>query len=201
MVRKLPLPLLFAFISIFSVSSIARTAANPHSFGGHVASGGIEFNNSSYDGDGVVQVYGFYNYAFTENISLEVGLNIGADVDDWECYEDRHDDWHCSTNNEDSLFGLGIDEVEYSNLVTAIKGVIPLTKRNGLYAKIGAQFYDYELSRYNRTLFDDSGIGSYLAVGWQYEWDMGIGMNAGFEKYNMGDLDSTVFAVGINYNF
>lgn len=199
--RKLTLSLLLVLTSTFSVGTIANTPAKQHSFGGHIASGSIEFNNVSADGDGVVQVYGFYNYAFTENLSLEVGLNIGADVDDWECYEDRHDDWHCSTNNNDSLFGLDVDQVEYSNLVTAIKGVVPLSARNSLYAKVGAQFYDYELSRHNRTLFDDNGVGLYLAAGWQYAWDMGIGMNVGLEKYDMGDLDSAAFNVGMSYRF
>lgn len=200
MSKKLSFSLL-VLTSTLSVSSIAATPANPHSFGGHVGFGGIEYKNSSYDGDGVVQVYGFYNYAFTDQLSLEVGVNIGADVDDWDCYEDRNDDWHCSTNNEQSLFGLEVDEVEYTNLVTAIKGVVPLSTRNSLYAKVGAQFYDYELNRSNRTLFDDNGVGLYLAAGWQYEWDMGIGMNVGLEKYDMGDLDSSVLNVGMSYRF
>lgn len=200
MIKKLSLTSL-ALISIFSVSSIADTLTKPHSVGGHIASGNIEFNNSSRDGDGVVQVYGFYNYAFTENMSLEAGLNVGADVDDWDCYEDKDDDWHCSTNNDHSLFGLGVDEIKYTNLVAAVKGILPLSAHNSLYAKVGAQFYDYELSRRNRTLFDDDGVGLYLAVGWQYEWDMGIGMSAGYERYDMGDLESSTVNVGINYNF
>ena len=201
MIKKLPLSLLLVLTSTLSVGSIAGTLAKPHSFGVNIASGGIEFNNSDYDGDGVAQIYGFYNYAFTDQLSLEVGLNIGADVDDWDCYEDRDDDWHCSTNKDSSLFGLNVDEVEYTNLVTAIKGVIPLSQRNSLYGKVGAQFYDYELSRHNRAVFEDNGVGLYLAAGWQYEWDMGIGMNVGLEKYDMGNLESTVLSVGINYHF
>ncbi|WP_158966586.1 outer membrane beta-barrel protein [Paraglaciecola sp. L3A3] len=199
--RKLTFLLLLAFTASLSISAFADTLTNPHSFGGHIASGGIEFNNSTADGDGVAQVYGFYNYAITENFALEVGLNIGADVDDWECYEDRHDDWHCSTNNNDSLFGLEVNEVEYSNLVAAVKGLVPVTQRNSLYAKVGAQLYNYELNRRHRTVIDDDGVGLYLAVGWQYEWDMGIGMSAGFEKFDMDDLVSTTANVGISYNF
>jgi hypothetical protein len=198
---KLPLSLLFAITSTLSAGAVANEPANPHSFGGHIAAGGIEFNNSSADGDGVVQVYGFYNYAFSERFSLEVGLNAGGDVDNWDCYEDSFDDWHCTTNHNKSLFGLGVDEIEYSNIVTAIKGVAPLTERNSLYAKVGAQFYDYEMSRNHRVRFEDDGLGLYLAVGWQYEWDMGIGMSAGFEKYDMGDLESTSANVGMSYRF
>ncbi|MDU0353986.1 outer membrane beta-barrel protein [Paraglaciecola aquimarina] len=198
--RKLQTALFVALTSMFSLHLCAQTPVKAHSFGGHIATGGIEFNDSEDDGDGVVQIYGFYNYAFTKYFALEVGLNVGADVDEWDCYEDRHDDWHCSTNNR-SLFGLGVDEVEYSNLVTAIKGVVPISQRNSLYAKVGAQFYEYELSDGSQILHDDDGTGLYLAVGWQYVWDMGIGMNAGFERYNMGDLVSTAANIGISYSF
>lgn len=199
--RKLPLLFIFALTATFSIGSIAGALDKPHSFGAQIGSGSLEFNNSSYDGDGVAHVYGFYNYAYTEHLSLEVGLNIGADVDNFECYEAGHDDWHCSINNDDSLFDLGVDEVEYSNVVAAIKGIIPLSKRNSLYGKVGAQFYDYELSRHNRILFDDSGVGLYLAAGWQYQWDMGLGMNVGFEKYDMRDLESNVLSIGMSYSF
>lgn len=199
--RKLALSLLAAITASFSVSSNADTLANPHSFGGHIAAGSIEYNNSSAEGDGVVQVYGFYNYAFTERLLLEVGLNVGSDIDEWDCYEDSFDDWHCTTNNNQSLFGLGVDEVEYSNIVVAIKGVVPISKRNSLYAKIGANYYDYELNRNHRTLSSDTGLGLYLAAGWQYEWDSGIGMNVGLEKYQMGSLDSFTSNIGISYRF
>ena len=199
--KKLSLSLLVALTSSIPVVSLAETSPKPHSFGGHIASGDIEFNGSSADGDGVVQIYGFYNYGFSERLSVELGLNLGVDHDGLDCYEDDNDDWHCSTNNNESLFDLGVDEIEYTNIVAAIKGTAPISKRNSLYAKIGAQVYDYELSRNSRVLFDDNGVGLYLAVGWQYEWDMGIGMNVGFEKYDMGDLDSNTVNVGISYSF
>lgn len=201
MIKILPLSLVISLTAVFSISSFAGPLDKPHSFGAQIGAGGLEFKNSRYDGDGVAHVYGFYNYAYTENLSLEVGLNIGADVDNFECYEDNHDDWHCSRNNNDSLFGLGVDEVEYSNLVAAVKGILPLSKRSSLYGKVGAQFYDYELSRHNRILYDDSGVGLYLAAGWQYEWDRGIGMNVGFERYDMRDLESNVLSIGMSYHF
>ena len=201
MTQKLPLIILLALGAAYPLYVSADNPSKPQSFGVQVGVGGIEFRGSSYDGDGISQVYGFYNYAFTENFIVEVGLNVGADIDDWDCYEDENDDWHCSTNNDDSLFGLDVDEVEYFNSVAAVKGVIPVAEHNSLYGKIGAHYYDYEISRRNRTVYDDTGIGLYLAAGWQYKWDMGIGMNAGIETYDMDELDSTTLNVGINYSF
>lgn len=201
MAAKISLSLLLAVTSISSLNLMANTLQKPYSFGAHIASGGAEFNDSEADGDGIVQVYGFYNYGVTQNFAIEVGLNVGVDVDEWDCYEDRHDDWHCTTANHDSLFGLGVDDVEYSNLVAAIKGVLPLNHRNSLYGKIGAQLYEYELRSNRHLLFEDDGVGLYLALGWQYEWDMGLGMSAGFERYEMDSLETTAANVGISYNF
>jgi hypothetical protein len=201
MKRKLALSLLSVITASFSVCSIANTLANPHSFGGHIAAGELEFRDSKASDNSVAQVYAFYNYALTEQFSLEAGLNIGLDIDNWDCYEDTYDDWHCTTRNNKSMFGLGVDEVEYSNIVAAVKGIVPLSKRNSLYAKLGANYYDYELSRNHRTLYSDTGLGLYVAAGWQYEWDSGIGMNVGLEKYQMGSLDSLTSNIGISYRF
>ena len=184
----------------FSTEVTQNTSSKLHSFGGPLAVGGVEYVISNNGDDGVVQLYGFYNYAFSQHFSLELGLNIGADIDDWDCYETYNDDWHCSTNN-DSLFGLDVDEVEYSNLVVAVKGTLPLSQRNSLYGKIGAHYYDYDINRNNRTIINDSDIGVYLAAGWQYRWDMGLGMNAGYEAYDMGDLETFTLNVGISYQF
>ena len=96
---------------------------------------------------------------------------------------------------------MNADEVEYSNLVVAIKGKLPLSQRNSLYAKIGAQYYDYDINRGNKTIVSDADIGLYLAAGWQYRWDMGLGMNAGYETYDMGDLTTFTLNVGISYQF
>ena len=184
---------------VFSAEVTQESPLKQHSFGVQLAAGGIEYKNSNND-EGTVQLYSYYNYAFSQNFSLELGVNFGTDVEDWECHETYNDNWHCSTNNN-SLFGLNADEVEYSNLVVAIKGLLPLSQRNSLYAKIGAQYYDYDINRGNKSIVHDSDIGLYLAAGWQYQWDMGLGMNAGYEAFDMGDLETFTLNVGINYKF
>ncbi len=102
----------------------------------------------------------------------------------------------CRDRN-DSMFNIGADELEVTNLVLAGKAAVPLLKRNSLYAKVGANFYDYEISRDDKLLLDDSD----LEAGWQYVWDFGLGMDAGDQYFDMGDLDSTSLAIGVNYQF
>ncbi len=188
-----------AFCSLSSYADETDTA-KLHTFGAQWGVGGADFGNSNTDGDGVLQLYGYYNYAFNQNLALELGLNVGADVDDWDCHQDSDDDWHCNSNNS-SLFDLDADEVTYSNFVVAIKGTFPLSKRNSLYGKIGGQSYDYEISKRDRVVIDDSGIGAFVEAGWQYRWDFGLGLNAGFQHMNMGDLDTSVLTAGVSYNF
>jgi len=200
------LPLLVVLTTIISSQAFSADMPNStefkkHSFGGHLSAGGVEYKGiDNNNDDGVVQLYGYYNYAVSQHFSLELGLNIGTDAENWDCYETDNDNWHCSTNNN-NLFGLAVDEIEYSNLVVAVKGKLPLSERNSLYGKVGAQYYDYDINRKNRTLIHDSDIGLYLAAGWQYQWDMGIGMDVGYEAIDMGDLDTYTLNIGMSYQF
>jgi len=203
-VKKFPLLVILSTTLIsqaFATDMPTNTELKKHSFGAHLSAGGAEYKNiNNNSNDGVVQIYSYYNYAVTQHFSLELGLNFGADSESWDCHETYNDNWHCSTNNN-NLFGLRLDEIEYSNLVVAVKGKLPLSERNSLYGKIGAQYYDYDINRQNHTIIHDSDIGLYLAAGWQYQWDMGIGMDVGYEAIDMGDLDTYTLNIGMSYQF
>lgn len=160
----------------------------------------MEYKGSNSDDSGVVQLYAYYNYAVNRHFSLEVGVNVGADFDKWECEKVDKNDWNCFDTDNDH-FGLGVDEIEFSNVVIAIKGTLPLSKRNSLYGKLGVQAYSYDISSDNITVVDDSGTGLYLAAGWQYRWDFGLGMNVGYEAIDMGKLDTFTLNTGISYQF
>ena len=71
----------------FSTEVAQKGSIKQHSFGGQLAAGNIEYKNINNNGDGVVQLYGFYNYALNQNFAIELGLNIGTDIDNWQCYE------------------------------------------------------------------------------------------------------------------
>jgi len=85
--------------------------------------------------------------------------------------------------------------------VIAAKGQYSLTQRNSLYAKIGVQFYDYDISNDNEKLKSDDGAGLFLAAGWQYQWDNGFALNAGLQSMKMGDLKIAGSTLGMSYQF
>ncbi len=174
--------------------------AKQHTFGLSSSVGGAKYKGSSEDGDGVAHLYGFYNFNINNNFSFETGLIAGADADDWRCEEVEDDEWECRSDN-DPIFNLQADELTYASLVVAIKGKLELTTRNSLYAKVGGQFYDYEFQRDDQKLEGEDGFGAFLEAGWQYQWDSGWQINAGYQYADMGDLEISALNLGVSYSF
>ncbi|MEP1740791.1 MAG: porin family protein [Kangiellaceae bacterium] len=175
-------------------------SSKQHTFGLSAAAGGAEYKGSSADGDGVAHLYGYYNFNINKNFSFEAGLIAGTDADDWRCEEVEDDEWECRSDN-DPIFNLQADELTYGSLVVAMKGKLELTARNSLYAKVGGQFYDYEFQRDNQKLESEDGFGAFLEAGWQYQWDSGWGINAGYQYVDMGDLEISTLNFGASYSF
>lgn len=142
----------------------------------------------------------FYNYQALEHFSVEVAYNAAIELDSWECEEKYDDKWTCDTNNK-PMFGLLATEFELDGFVVAIKGQIPISQRNSLYGKLGAQYYDYSFSRNGYTVESEYGTGVLFEAGWQYQWDMGIGMNVGLRYQDLGDLTLKSQNIGISYAF
>lgn len=172
-----------------------------HSVGLTLSGGAAEYKSSSKDGDGIAELYAHYNYAFSPQVSLELGVASAVDIDDWKCKEQKDQDkWVCS-KQEQSLFGTGADKLTYTNAVAAIKGYLPLTDRQGIYAKLGAQYYDYELKRGAHRFDSESGIGALASAGWQYRWNTGLGLDVGLTYKKMAALKVLNTGVGISYSF
>ena len=189
-----------SLLSLSLLSTYSNAQDQQHSVGivAGVASG--EYKNSTQDGDGFAQAYLFYNYQALEHFSVELAYNTAAELDNWQCEEKHNDSWTCNENNK-IMFALLANEFELNGFVVAIKGHAPISQRNSLYAKLGAQYYDYEFSRNNNHLEGENGIGVLFEAGWQYQWDMGIGMNVGLRYQDMGDLTLKSQNVGISYTF
>jgi len=171
-----------------------------HTFGVQVGGAGLDYKGDDTDGDGVAQSYLYYNYQFMPNFALEVGLLAGEEIEDWDCFKDVNDDWECF-NDDDDRFDLLADDFEFSAVVFAVKASLPISQRNSLYAKVGGQFYDYELAFNRRKIADESGTGLILEAGWNYRWDFGLGLNAGLQYNHMGDAELHSFNVGVSYQF
>lgn len=182
--------------------SISTTALaeikSPHSVGLQLGGGSMEYKDKK--GEGLGTSYLYYNYQFAPFYSLEVGLLGGADAD-WDCKK-ISDKWECySDNDRKDTFELAADNLELGALVVAIKTDLSLSKRNKIYGKAGLSYYNYELDLDFVQIADEDGVGFMLEAGWEYRWDMGIGMNVALQHHKMSDLKSNTFNVGISYAF
>ncbi len=191
--------LLSGAIVALTLSTTTYADTKPlHSFGIQLGGGNMEYKGKEAEGFG--SSYLFYNYQLAPFYSLEVGLLGGSDTD-WDCRENSGD-WDCySDNNKDDLFELNADDLKLSALVFAIKSDLSLSKRNKLYGKVGLSYFDYDIELHSKTIADEDGVGYMLEAGWEYRWDMGIGMNVGFQYHKMTDLKSNTLNLGISYAF
>jgi len=189
-------PLLLATVVSFSVNA---EVDKPHSVGLEFSGGGIDYKGKDTDGTGVGQSYLYYNYQFLPHYYLEVGLVRAEDVDDWKCENEADSGWRCREGSNN--FSLAVDNYKQDSLILALKTDLSLSKRNSLYAKAGAEFYEYELSLDHNKLSDESGVGLFVEAGWQYQWDNGMGINAGVQHHDLGDLERTNATFGVSYSF
>ena len=190
-----------SLLSLSLISTAAYCEKSKHTVGLVAGIANGEYKSSSQDGDGFVQSYLYYNYQIVDNFSVEVGYNSATEYDGWDCTEDEDDDWTCRWTDDNKIFNMDSDNFELDGFVAAIKGNLPLSQRNSLYGKIGAQYYDYEFAGNGHYIEGDSGTGLFLEAGWQYVWDLGIGMNVGVRYQDMGDLTLASSNVGISYTF
>jgi len=189
-----------SLLSLSLLSTYSYAQDRQHSIGLVTGAASGEYKNSSQDGDGFAQAYLFYNYQVLENFSVELAYNTAVELDSWECEETSDDRWSCGTNDK-PMFGLLANEMELDGFVVAIKGQAPLSKNNSLYAKVGAQYYDYKFSRNDHFVEGETGTGVFFEAGWQYRWNCGIGMNVGLRYQEMGELTLKSPNVGISYSF
>ena len=172
---------------------------NPHSVGLQWGGGGLEYKNKDTDGEGVAQSYLYYNYQFVPHFYAEIGVMGGNDID-WECDTDSQGNRDCYSDNNNKI-ELDMDNFDFGAVVVALKTDLVLSKRNSLYAKVGAMFYDYQFDMNRNQVVDEDGTGLLIEGGWQYRWDNGWGINASFQNQNMDDLKISTFNMGVSFAF
>ncbi|MEI5640725.1 MULTISPECIES: outer membrane beta-barrel protein [unclassified Pseudoalteromonas] len=183
-----------------SLSGQAKQNNELHRLGVDFSAASASYRGSSLDGDGVGQAYLYYNYQVMPKLTFELGYTNGADLDDWHCKDDNDRQFTCNQNNK-SLFGLGADELEYANVTFAAKSYYPVTENSYLYGKLGLTYFGYKFFRDGNKLGHDNGIGYVLEAGWQYDWNNGMAVNAGYRHQGMQDLDISGFTLGVSYRF
>lgn len=188
--------LALSFVSSVSADDIKTT----HSVGLQWGGGGLEYKGKDTDDQGVGQSYLYYNYQFMHGIYAEVGISGAEDIEDWDCEKDSSGKIECF-NDDTNHFEIDADDFDFGSIVIALKADLKLTKRNTLYAKAGAELYDYKFELERKEIVDEDGVGFMLETGWQYRWDGGIGINAAFQYHDLGDLEMNTFNVGVSYAF
>jgi hypothetical protein len=196
-------------LSLSLLSTAAYSEENKHTVGLTAGIANGEYKGSHHDGDGIAQAYLFYNYQAFDNISFEVAYTSANEIDDWDWDCERVSSRRVSCGYDDGdapLFNIAAEKFDLDSFVVAIKGHTALSERNSLYGKIGAQYYDYDLYggrsfTQSNTGTGDTGIGVFVEAGWQYNWDLGIGMHVGLRYQDMNDLTLNSSNVGISYSF
>jgi hypothetical protein len=191
--------LLVLSASTFSINAYADYGVeSPHNVGLQIGGGGIEYKGKDTDGEGVGLSYLYYNYQFAPNYYFEVALVDAADITDWECK--GKDGNNCFLDYDNYLPSIA-DNFEYNAVIFALKTDLFLSKRNRLYAKVGAAFYDYRMDLDHTRIANKSGTGLFIEAGWEYRWDNGFGLNASLQHQDAGDLEIDSFNIGISYSF
>ena len=190
-------------LAVMSLSSSLATANEQseqnetHRVGAQLSAGAASYYNSSNNGNGIAQVYLYYDYQFDKTWALELGMN-GASSGDEAC-KGINAKYNCQ--NTELFFNRSIDKVEFSNFVIAAKGQFKITENNSLYGKVGGQSYNYSMFEKGRKTADISGFGLFLESGWQYDWDNGLAMNVALQYIDMDELYTSSLGAGISYRF
>ena len=174
----------------FFISSIALANENPHAIGLEYSYSDI--NNGSAEetsdlNDLITTHYSYsYQYQMTENFSIGLGYLKGD-----------------SSRADGFIIDLFTDsKIDYSAILFTAKANYPVSIRNSVYLKVNAIQYDYDVVDDNEVVYseDDNDFG--FSLGWEYEFDNGIGINAGYEVLNLGKhIDIKGFNIGISYRF
>ena len=190
--------------STFSAFSGAAELPQAGTFnvGAQVSFGYIDHKSFSNDEDGTAQVMFYVDYYFKPGWAVEVGVNNGTNVQDWIC--DRSDidtdDDYCTVGEESDSDTFESD-LDFTNLILAVRFDKQLSTNNFVYGKLGAQYFDYEMTDNNTVFEEDTGTGIYSELGWKYQWSNNLNVNVGYQHIAMGDLTTSSVTSGIGYRF
>ena len=192
-----PLVTCLALLLTGSVSAAQYSSFNwLNTVGVNAGSGSISFKGKDSKNQSVWKINGFYNMKLSEHFSIETGLSFANDLDDLECKYNQ-DDYVVKCVNKD----LYADKFEYRAIYIAARAQVALSKRNSLYGKIGANYFDYDLRLFQGANIDDNSLGWQSEIGWQYQWDNGLGIQAGLQYSDAGDVELNTTHLGISYSF
>lgn len=194
------------FVPLIMASAFAGAAELPqagtYNAGVQVSLGNIDHDRFSSDQDGSGQVMFYLDYYFKPGWAVEVGVNSGTNVQDWICKNDDidTDDTYC-TSTDDANVNSSESDLDFNNFIVALRFDSKITENSFIYGKLGAQYFDYEMTNTNTVFEEDSGTGIYSELGWQYQWSNEVNLNVGYQHIAMSDLTTSSLTFGIGYRF
>jgi opacity protein-like surface antigen len=200
--KKTLISLIVASTLSTSITAAELPQAGTYNVGGQVSFGNIDHNSFNNDDDGIAQVLLFVDYYIKPGWAVELGINKGSNVKDWICENDdiNTDDDYCLNDNESNTNSFESD-LDLINYIIAVRFDTQLSENNFLYGKLGAQYFDYEMTNNNHVFEEDTGTGIYSELGWQYQWSNNINLNVGYQYVSMSKLTTSAFAIGVGYRF
>jgi hypothetical protein len=201
--KKTLLSVIVASALSSAVNATELPQAGTFNVGGQFSFGSIDHDSFTNDKDGAAQVMLYVDYYFKPGWAIEVGLSHGTNAQDWICENDDvdTDDEYC-TNDDESGTSSSKNDLDFSNLIVAVRFDKALTEHNFIYGKLGAQYFDYEMTDSNNAVFEeDSGTGIYSELGWKYQWSNNVSLNVAYQHIAMSDLSTSSMAFGIGYRF
>lgn len=175
--------------------------AGTYNAGLQVSSGNIDHDNFGGDKDGIAQLLLYVDYYFASGWAIEFGLNKGSNVQDWICENGDINEGYCVSDDE-SMPDSFKSDLDYSNVIIAIRFDTALTDHNFIYGKLGGQYFDYEMTNSNNKVFEEeSATGIYSELGWKYQWSNNVSVNVGYQYIAMSSLSTSSIAVGVGYRF
>lgn len=194
----LPITLVFALSSFVQAAEVSN--AGTYNAGVQVSFGNIDHDSFNRDQDGAVHTMFYVDYYFKDGWAIETAINSGSNVQDWICENVEDTDNYCTSSDEGSSNSFESD-IEFTNVILALRYDRKLTQNIFAYGKLGAQYFDYEMKAENSVFEEDDGAGIFSELGFQYQWSNNINVNIGYQFIGMNDLSTQALTVVLGYRF
>lgn len=93
-------------------------------------------------------------------------------------------------------------EFNYEAARLGVELRLPLPRRNHLFLRGGANFYEYDVKDDGDTVFSEDGTKPWFQAGWRMQFASGLGITAMYEYQEFDpDVELETVAFGIRYSF
>ncbi len=148
----------------------------------------------------------------TQDLEVQ-GLEIDDGSDNWalDIYYRRmlSNNWGIEVGHHSGTAGIArafasvlddLSDVDYKGIKLAGYGRFNAAENSYFYGKLGANFHNVDFT-YGKTEYDESGVGAFVAAGWEYTFKSGIALNLEIQHLPMDELKVTTFNYGMSYHF